>query len=164
MLSEQEKEFVLDIANKRFSSKRSAGISSTRKDGSICTPQNDVDATAAEYFAAKIYKQSFDDSISTSGDAGHDFKVNGKKVEVIWLGRDKNSGQPRNSGNLIVNPHEPKRWADIYVVVGGGFNEGYNVIGWTDHKSLIALPKRNFGFGDRFAMNITQLRSQSEKW
>ena len=113
-LSQEEKDFVTDIANKRFSSKRNAGISSVRKDGSICTSQNDIDATGAEYFAAKHYGEKFDDSISTNGDLGHDFKIKGKTIEVIWLGRDKRSQEPRRSGNLIVNPHEPKRWADRF--------------------------------------------------
>jgi hypothetical protein len=157
MLTDKEKLFIKNIAEKRFSSKRNAGISDQRSDGSICSEQNDVDSAGAEYFAAKFYNQVFDDSISVNGDPGHDFKIDGKTVEVIWLGRDKVSNIPRESGNLIVNPHEPKRWADIYVVVGGGFDEGYNIIGWTDHQSLICMQRVDFGFGKRYAMNIKDL-------
>lgn len=157
LLSEQEKAFITKIANERFSSKRFAGISERRSDGSICSAQNDIDATGAEYFAAKYYGQKFDDSISTSGDQGWDFMIDGKTVEVVWLGRDKRSSEPRKSGNLIVNPHEPKRWADLYVVVGGGFDEGYNIIGWTDHQSLICMPRVDFGFGRRYAMHINDM-------
>lgn len=156
-ISQEEKKLIIDTANKRFYSKRNAGISSKRSDGSICTEQNDIDATGAEYFAAKYYNQNFNDTISVHGDDGWDFKINDKTIEVIWLGRDKKNGSPRTTGNLIVNPNEPKRWADIYLVIGGGFDEGYELIGWTDHESLIKKPKVDFGYGKKFAMHISEL-------
>lgn len=159
MLSEKEKEHLKRIAEKRYSSKRNAGISNIRSDGSVCSLSTDLDATGAEFFAAKILNQSFDSNIYVNGDAGYDFKINNKSVEVIWLGRDKRNNLPRKTGNLIVNPHEPKRWANIYVVVKGGFDEGYEIVGWTTHEDLILQPQRNFGFGFRYAMNITMLNN-----
>lgn len=159
MLSDSEKEGITKIAHNRFNSKRTAGISEVRSDGSVCSENNDLDATGAEYYCAKLCGQPFDTSISITGDLGHDFILNGKTVEVVWLGRDKKTNKPRNTGNLIVNPHEPKRWADIYIVIGGGFDEGYHMLGWTDHKSLIQMPKVNFGFGIRYAMNIYALNA-----
>ena len=144
------------LAKARFYSKRNAGISDVRSDGSKCTVENDIQSVAAEYFASQHYGCKFDSSISKDGDGGSDFSLK-IDVEVIWLGLDKKTGMPRESGNLIVNPHEPQRWADIYVVVKGSIDSGFSIVGWTTHKKLVSLPKKDFGFGERYAMRVEKL-------
>jgi len=155
------KELIKALGKARYLSKRNANISSTRSDGSQCSIENDIDATGAEYYACEQYKRPFNSAISKTGDGGSDFSL-GLTVEVIWLGRDKRTGKPRTSGNLIVNPHSPQRWADIYMVVAGSMEEGFREVGWIGHKELVERPKRDFGFGLRYARDITELHPPAE--
>jgi hypothetical protein len=143
------------MSTDRYYSKRAAGISPTRSDGSRCSPVNDQQAAAAERYAAEVMGCTYNDAITAHGDGGHDFEFS-LTVEVVWMGLDK-TGQPRRGGHLIVNPYEPHRWADLYVVVGGSQEWGFSILGWTTHRKLAALPLRDFGYGPKMAMPIEQL-------
>jgi len=154
--SEKEYEFFEALAKARFLSKRISGISKTRSDGSECSIENDREPVAAEYAAAKYYGCELNSTISEKGDGGSDFYIP-IEVEVIWLGVDKKTKRPRETGHLIVNPHEPQRWADIYVVVKGSIKNGFSIVGWMNHKKLVSLPKRDFGFGKRYAVHVDEL-------
>lgn len=156
VLDETQIELIKTLAKARYLSKRAAGISGHRYDGSECSIDNDINATAAEYFAAQQYDQPFDATVGKRGDGGSDFSLT-LSVEVIWLGVQKN-GQPRDKGNLIVNPDEPQRWADIYVVVKGSVETGFEEVGWIPHKALIQMPKKDFGFGEKYACDIKNLK------
>lgn len=151
------KDLVEALAKARYLSKRSVGISSQRYDGSECSIENDINATAAEYFAAQQYGQPFNANIGGKGDGGSDFTLP-LSIEVVWLGLQKN-GQPRDKGNLIINPDEPQRWADVYIVVKGSLDTGFEEVGWLPHNILITLPKKDFGFGEKFACDISQLKN-----
>ena len=151
------RELIECLAKARYLSKRAAGISGTRSDGSQCSIDNDIDATGAEFFAAQQYGRPFDSSIGKNGDGGSDFSIN-LNIEVVWLGINKHTGKPRKDGYLIINPHEPQRWADIYIVIGGSLDEGFYEIGWMPHKILISYPKQDFGFGERYACHINELK------
>jgi hypothetical protein len=155
-MDETTKELIKTLAKARYLSKRAAGISGQRYDGSECSIDNDLNATAAEYFAAQQYNQPFDATVGKSGDGGSDFNLS-LSIEVVWLGVQKD-GSPRDKGNLIINPDEPQRWADIYIVIKGSIDTGFEEIGWMPHKALIQLPKKNFGFGEKFACDISQLK------
>ncbi len=155
-LDETTLRLVKALAEARYLSKRAAGISEYRSDGSECSIDNDINATAAEYFAAQSYDQPFDASVGRKGDGGSDFTLP-LSVEVVWLGVQKN-GQPRDQGHLIVNPDEPQRWADIYIVIRGSVETGFEDIGWISHTALIKLPKKDFGFGEKFCCDIGQLK------
>jgi hypothetical protein len=155
-MDETTKELIKTLAKARYLSKRAAGISGQRYDGSECSIDNDLNATAAEYFAAQQYNQPFDATVGRQGDGGSDFDLS-LSIEVVWLGVQKD-GSPRDRGNLIINPDEPQRWADIYIVIKGSIDTGFEEIGWMPHKALIQLPKKNFGFGDKFACDISQLK------
>jgi len=150
------KELLEALAKARFLSKRSAGISGTRYDGSECSIDNDIHSIGAEYFAAQEYGQPFNASIGKKGDGGSDFHLP-LGVEVIWLGVQKD-GTPRDKGNLIVNPDEPQRWADIYIVIKGSADIGFEEVGWLSHKMLVSLPKKDFGYGEKFACDIKELK------
>lgn len=160
VLNELTKEELIEHGKARYASKRQAGIPVQRSDGSSTSINTDIEAAAAEYFAACNYGQKFNSEVTIKGDGGADFylPINGeqKSVEVIWLGKTR-FGQPRKNGHLIVNPHEPHRWADLYVMVRGCIEDGFELLGWTDHDKLVAKPRKDFGYGDRFAMNITDL-------
>jgi hypothetical protein len=149
-------ELMKALAKARYLSKRAVGISSHRYDGSECSVENDINATAAEYFAAQQYHQPFDATVGRRGDGGSDFALS-LSVEVVWLGVQKD-GTPRDKGHLIVNPDEPQRWADIYIVVKGSIDTDFEEVGWMPHKALIQLPKKDFGFGEKFACDISQLK------
>ena len=151
------KELLEALAKARYLSKRSAGISGVRYDGSECSIDNDIHAIGAEYFAAQEYGQPFNSSIGKKGDGGSDFSLP-LSVEVVWLGVQKD-GTPRDKGNLIINPDEPQRWADIYIVIKGSATEGFSEVGWLSHKMLVTLPKKDFGFGAKFACPIENLKS-----
>jgi len=151
-----DRNLVDALAKARFHSKRSAGISDTRYDGSKCSVDNDLNATGAEYFAAQEYGQPFNATIGKRGDGGADFHLP-LSVEVVWLGVQKD-GKPRDTGHLIVNPDEPQRWADIYIVIKGSVDEGFEEVGWVSHKMLTSLPKKDFGYGKKFACHISDLK------
>lgn len=155
-LNEDEKELIKHLAKARFLSKRSVGISDTRYDGSECSIDNDINATGAEYFCAQQYNRPFNANISSRGDGGSDFALT-LSVEVIWLGVQKN-GEPRETGHLIINPEEPQRWADIYIVIKGSIDKGFEDVGWITHTALVKLPKKDFGFGEKFACDISCLK------
>ena len=59
--------------------------------------------------------------------------------------------------HLIINPHEPQRWADIYVVVAGSIDEGFEILGWLPHQVLIEKELKDFGFGPRYAAYVDAL-------
>jgi hypothetical protein len=153
-LRPEEVDLIKCLAKARFASKRVAGIDKTRSDGSICSEDTDVQATAAEYFAAQYCGVPFNAGVSTKGDGGADFVVP-LSVEVVHLGMV--DGKARRSGHLIINPHEPQRWADIYLVVVGSLEEGFEVIGWIPHEILVQKPMKDFGYGMRYAVNIDAL-------
>lgn len=141
----------------RYHVKRAAGISPVRSDGSICDPENDRQAAAAEQYAANAMGCEYNASITVHGDAGHDF-VFSLTVEVVWLGA-RPDGAPRTSGHLIVNPDEPHRWADLYVVVAGSAEAGFSIAGWTTHARLAGYPLRDFGYGPKMAMPTSDLEN-----
>ena len=70
------------------------------------------------------------------------------------LGPDR----PRTKGNLIVNPYQKDRWCPFYIVVLGCTSLGFEMLGWTTHERLIAEPTQDFGYGEKFAMSIDDLR------
>jgi hypothetical protein len=156
-LNEITLSLVKALAEARYLSKRSAGISDHRYDGSRCSIDNDINATAAEYFAAQSYGQPFDATVGKKGDGGSDFSLQ-LSVEVVWLGIQKN-GQPRDQGHLIINPDEPQRWADIYIVIRGSVDTGFEEVGWITHTALVQLPKKDFGFGEKYCCDISQLKN-----
>lgn len=140
----------------RYHAKRAAGISATRSDGSVATPENDRQSAGAEQFAAVQLGCKYNDAILTHGDGGHDFEFK-LEVEVIWLGVTPD-GRPRRQGHLIVNPYEPHRWADLYIVVAGSIEEGFWFIGWTTHRKLTSYPRKSFhGDREKFAMPTADL-------
>ena len=61
-------ELMKTLAKARYLSKRAVGISNQRYDGSECSIDNDINATAAEYFAAQQYNQPFDATVGKRGD------------------------------------------------------------------------------------------------
>ncbi len=140
----------------RWEAKRKAGISPVRSDGSLTSAETDTQAFGAEREAAKLLGCKFNDAVYSGGDGGHDFEFS-LSVEVYWIGVDEKTGTPRQSGHLIVNPHEPWRWADLYVVMAGSEQSGYKCLGWTTHKKLTSDEQRNFGYGPRFAMHTSKL-------
>ena len=166
VLSQMTKEELIEHGKARYASKRKAGIPVQRTDGSQTSINTDIEAAAAEYFAAMHYGQEFNKEVTIKGDGGADFWIpmegTQKSVEVIWLGKTR-FGKPRKNGHLIVNPHEPHRWADIYVVVRGCIDDGFEIVGWTTHAQLVAKPKKDFGYGNRFAMNINDLEKNELK-
>jgi len=144
----------------RYTKKREAGISPVRSDGSLCSIQTDICATEAEKFAADFMGCPFNSDVTVKGDGGFDF-VLPLTVEAVWLGFYKGTTRPRSSGHLIVNPYEPQRWADIYVVVAGPFPE-YKMVGWCTHTKLTSYPLKDLGYGKKFAMHTNDLRGVHE--
>jgi len=147
-------ELLTCLARARFLSKRACGSSEVRTDGSSCSEDIDIEATAAEYFAAEHCGVPFNATVSSRGDGGADFFLQ-LSVEVVHLGMV--GDQPRRTGHLIVNPHEPQRWADIYLVVAGSIVEGFEILGWYPHQSLVEKPMLDFGYGDRYALHVDDL-------
>jgi hypothetical protein len=142
----------------RYTIKRAAGIPDRRRDGSRCDPETDRQAEAAEAFAAIRLGCEFRADVTVHGDGGSDFVApNGQTVEVVWLGFVSGTATPRTSGNLIVNPDEPQRWAELYVVVAGSIARGFRLLGWTTHEELTRRPRVDFGFGPKFAVPTREL-------
>lgn len=144
----------------RFHSKRAAGLSATRFDGTRYDPEIDRQAAAAEQYAAESLGCKFNAAILDGGDGGFDFKFE-LETEVYWLGKTP-QGFPREVGHLIINPDEPHRHADIYVVVVGSIETSFAVIGWTTHRQLVKQPQKDFGYGVRYAMSTTGLYSMDK--
>lgn len=142
---------------KRYDAKRAAGISEFRSDGSRTSRKTDVEAGAAEKFAGDFLGKNVNTAIyANHGDKGIDFKINEFSVDVVHLGV-LGDGSPRMSGNLLVNPHEPWRHADIYIVVRGTNATGFEIVGWTGHDNLVERPQKDFGYGSRYWMPIRDL-------
>lgn len=140
----------------RYDAKRASGISEFRSDGSKTSRKTDEQAGAAEKFAAEFFKVKCNTEVySNHGDGGKDFMLGEATVDVVHLGM-LNDG-PRMTGNLIVNPHEPQRHADIYVVVRGSIETGFEIAGWYSHDELIARPKADFGYGKRYCCPVKEL-------
>jgi hypothetical protein len=142
--------------SERYLSKRAAGISAVRSDGSVATEENDRQADAAERWAAAALGATYNDAIyADHGDGGSDFTYAGQTVEVVWLGFVAGTSVPRYSGHLIVNPHEPHRHADLYVVVVGSICRGFSLLGCARHSELRA--GSDFGYGPRLALPTREL-------
>jgi hypothetical protein len=141
----------------RYYAKREAGLSPVRSDGSHTSPETDRQAAAAEQFAAERLGATYNgDVYATHGDNGHDFTVDGRTVEVIWMGYRSGAHEPRYRGNVIVNPHEPHRHADLYVMVAGSIARGFSLLGCCLHTDLVF--GADFGFGPRLALHTDKLR------
>jgi hypothetical protein len=127
----------------RYGIKRGAGISAVRYGGSVATRENDRQSYAAEQYAASKLNADFNSSLTVHGDGGPDFKLGDKDVEIIWSGFEKGSPaeQRVQNDNLLVNPEELHRWADIYVGVSGSVERGFTLMGWTTHRVLVIFPK-----------------------
>jgi hypothetical protein len=78
------------------------------------------------------------------------------RVDVVHLGI-LDDGRPRMHGNLIINPHEPWRHAEIYLVVRGSIQTTFELLGWYVHDLLVRRPERNFGYGPRYWCPIDEL-------
>lgn len=146
-----------EVGRERYESKRRAGISTRRLDGSQRSVETDINAAAAEKYTAEIMGCEFNDEIyADKGDGGFDFLFS-LSIEVIWIGMIKGTTKPRESGHLIMNPYQSRRWADIYVCVKGSVESGFDILGWTTHKVLASKPKKNFGYGEKFAISTGEL-------
>ncbi len=154
-IPEATAEYVKALGKARFWSKRSQGFSATRKDGSVCREDNDIEATLAEFATCRHLGLPFDEGIYRGGDGGQD-AVLSLTIEILWLGRHPD-GSVRYNGNAIMNPEEPQRWADIYVVVGGGDTEGWTIMGWTTHNVMVQQELRDFGNGPRWGVPCDRL-------
>lgn len=142
----------MSVGAARFESKREAGISTTRIDGSLYSRDVDEEAYAAEEYAAALFGTEPDPSIRM-GDDGYDFAL---KVDVKWLGLGPN-GCPRSSGHLIVNPYA-KAWPDIFLVVTGSRSEGFRLLGWASRHDVQSQPLQDFGYGQKHALHTRHLR------
>jgi hypothetical protein len=141
----------------RYDAKRNAGISEYRTDGSRTSRNTDIEAGAAEQFVADFFGKEVNREIyARHGDRGVDFKIDAYTVDVVHLGV-LDDGSPRLRGNLLINPHEPWRHADMYIVVRGTTSSGFTIIGWTGHDNLIERQPKDFGFGPRYWMPIGEL-------
>lgn len=161
------KKSEINNAKARFHSKRKAGISTKRGDGSRRSEETDINSALAEKFAAELFHCKFNDEIyQKTGDGGVDFILETTKgsrtVEVIWLGYTKGTKTPRTTGHLIVNPYEKHRWAQIYMVISGDVNEGFSFVGWTSHRELSKRPLKDFGYGKKMAMHTDDLYSKNQ--
>lgn len=135
----------------RYYAKRKAGLSPVNKSGWESTAEIDRQSAAAESYAASIMGCEFNSEVyATHGDGGFDFKY---ELEVeVYLAM-----HPRAQYLIIDNKHY--RWADIYVVVTGSIEEGFEVRGWTSHRRLAQEPLKDFGYGDRLNIKIDDLWS-----
>lgn len=163
----------MDKYEARFHAKRAAGISARRRDGSFCDPETDRQAGHAEEFAARELRAVVNDSVTTSGDPGFDFEIlvdgpSGRRrvrVEAIWNGFATGSKtKPRLFGNLLVNPFEPHRYREsqIFVLVVGTIESGFRLVGWATRRDIEARPQRDFGFGKRYWVPMSELRSMDK--
>lgn len=138
--------------SERYYAKREAGLPAQRRDGSSTSPETDRQAAAAERFAAHVLGAEFNNQVyARHGDGGSDFTIKGRSVEVVWLGA-RGDAMPRLHGHLIINPEEPQRHADLYVVVAGSIESGFTLVGWATHMQLTSRPLRDFGYGPRYAL------------
>ena len=134
----------------RYYAKRAAGIPATGQGSMSPSPERDRQAAAAEKFAADYLGCPFNAEVySTHGDPGYDF-IYPIEVEVYHI-------QNPTGEYLIVFMDKPKAWADVYVVVIGTIETGFNIAGWTTHRELIKRPPKDFGHGKRYAMHIKDL-------
>ena len=164
----------MDKYEERYHIKRSAGISEYRKDGSKRNPGTDLQAGHAEEWAAEQFGAKVNDSVTVTGDEGYDFKIevqlpSGKtaslRVEAIWNGFQTGSTtKPRMGGNLLVNPDDPYRYrnSDIFVLVAGTIETGFSFLGWATKSDLKIRPAKNFGYGNRFFVPASELRSMDK--
>lgn len=144
--------------SERFLAKREAGISPLRRDGSLTSEETDRQAAGAERFAAERFGAEYNEEVyAEHGDGGADFYLGGRSIEVVWLGVEPD-GRPRRDGHLIVNPDEPQRHADLYVVVAGSIEAGFTLLGWLPHGDLVERPLKNFGYGPKHAAPVICLR------
>ena len=142
--------------SERFSAKRDAGLSVTRRDGSSYSAQTDRDAFDAEVWATRCFgKEPNVEVFETHGDEGYDFAL---LVDVYWIGR-RPDGSPRREGHLIENPYR-KAWPDRFVVVSGIAEVGFQFEGWCTTAELKNEPKQNFGYGNKFAMPLEKLHGR----
>lgn len=152
-----------DHYGQRFLAKREAGISPTRSDGSQTSLQTDIEAGAAEDFAVRRFHEEPNREIYTRrGDGGSDCVINGITIDIVHLGLEPGTRNPRLTGNLLINPHEPWRHCDVYVVVRGTVATGFEFVGWATHEELVSRPPRKFGYGPRYHIPIRDLRPVDE--
>lgn len=146
----------------RYRAHREAGWSPVRADGSLFSPDTDREAKSAETWCAHRHGAEGDDRVFGEwGDDGYDFPLrvgdSVALVDVYWLGRWPNGTLRKRDGQHLVKNLFQRHWADLFVVVSGSATEGYDEEGWCSVFELWSQPKKNFGYGDRFAMPVEKL-------
>jgi hypothetical protein len=141
----------LEVGGRRYAAKRAAGVPVARPDGSLTSPGTDREAACAEEYCAEAFGWPLDHEIfATTGDGARDFML---RADAKWLGAP--GGVARLDGNLIIN-RGLKRYPTFYIVVMGVW-PSYRMIGWTTHARLVARPLKDFGYGLKYNMPITDL-------
>lgn len=144
-------------ASDRYHSKRRAGISDVRRDGSITNPENDRQAGAAERWACELFGQNYNDEIySTRGDDGIDFYLGEYSVDVKWLGFGN------DDGHLIVNPYD-RMTADWYLAVAGSIRRGFYLPSrcWATREEMRET-LHDHGFGPKYTRKVCYLHPREE--
>lgn len=146
------------MSDERYYSKRRAGISDVRRDGSVTSAENDRQSGEAERWACEAFGQTYNDEIyETHGDGGVDFYLGGYAVDAKWLGFGN------DDGHLIVNPEDfEKERADWYVAVAGSIQRGFYLPRrcWAMRDEMQA--KHDMGYGEKYVRAVRYLRRREE--
>ncbi len=145
------------MSEARYYAKREAGLSEVRSDGSLTSAETDRQSGAAERFACEYVGVPFNEEVyATHGDDGCDITVGGYCIEVIWLGFEKGTTAPRWRGHVIINEYEQHRHADVYWIVRGSIELGFELAGWCWHDDI--HNRKDFGYGEKLCMHTDDLR------
>lgn len=148
-------EVIVDGAD-RYHAKRAAGVSGVKRDGWSGSPDVDREALEVERIAAAKFGVTANEEIyADHGDEGFDFVWFGLKVDAKHMRFPGLNWRSKPSSCLIVNPDEAT--ADIYVAVVGSLDEGFEVVGFCRRETLLAAPRRDFGYGPKLAVLFSDL-------
>lgn len=143
----------------RYYHMRSRRRSDFRPDGSLYNPEVDRQAAAAEEYVCGVFGVPYVNGIYDYGDGGYDFLLRlfnpdtQVKVDVVLTGTDY----------LIVNPYGVKiRVPNVFILVHGSIELGFRIVGWLSRDDLLACPKRDFGYGEKYACHISKLQPISK--
>lgn len=167
---------LIEKFGERHHAKRRQNISAYRWDGSLRTPDVDIQSGSAEYVAARYYDQDIDDAVyETHGDEGYDFPlriasgglVREVGVGIIWWGY-------RSIGGLMTTPGDEHRYraTSIFVLLAGYLDDKTNIadmrmIGWLPkhiHWDLTRFPLQPKGDGESLQQKMRHYSRDLDLW
>lgn len=109
-----------------------------------------------EFIFAKLTGTKLDSSLRAQGDSGYDFVIDGKTYSIKTTRYWKDP--------FLKEYERPKKWCDIYVLIGVDMDKKRGkIFGWCEKSDMKNAKFVDFGYGKQRAISHKDLKSWNKK-